>query len=171
MEQGATPVGGGAGGMTTPELRDWPPTDPRYRRSEISAIIGSGDSVWERATREVLRWGVKTASGFVVDSPGPVTPGERVTVTARVLAVAVVEPVEVVAVVQEPGRVGFAYRTLPGHPVRGEEAFIVHRDGEDVRLTVRSLTRPAPQHPWRAMFPLLRVAQLIARRRYLRALR
>lgn len=157
--------------MTAPDRLDWPPTDRRYRRSEISAIIGRGDEVWARATREVLRWGVKTASGFVVDSPGPVRTGEHVTVTARVLAVTVVEPVEVVTVVQQPDRVGFAYRTLPGHPIRGEEAFIVHRDGEDVRLTVRSLTRPAPQQPWRLLYPLLRVAQLIARRRYLKALR
>lgn len=120
--------------------------------------------------RDVLRWGVKTASGFTVDSSGPVSEGEHVTVTARVLAVTVVEPVEVVAVVDEPDRVGFSYRTLPGHPVSGEEAFIVHRDGEDIRLTVRSLTRPSPQQPWRVLYPFLRVAQLIARQRYLRAL-
>lgn len=157
--------------MTNPELDDWPASDGTYRRSEITTIIGRGDSVWERAKREVLRWGVKTASGFVVDSPGPVTPRQRVIVTARVLTATVVEPVEVVAVVEETDRVGFAYRTLPGHPVSGEEAFIVHRDGDEVRLTVRSLTRPAPQQPWRALYPLLRIAQLVARRRYLRALR
>ncbi|WP_434318167.1 DUF1990 family protein [Leifsonia sp. P73] len=90
----------------------------------------------------------------------------------RVLGVTVVEPVEVVAVVEEDDRVGFAYRTLPGHPVDGEEAFVVHRDtGGDIVLTVRSLTRPAPQQPWRILHPLLRVAQVVARRRYLRALR
>lgn len=157
--------------MTVPAVRDWPASNPAYRRSEISAIVGSGHAVWARATREVLRWGVKTASGFVVDSPGPVRTGEHVTVTARVLTVTVVEPVEVVAVVRDPDRVGFAYRTSPGHPVSGEEAFIVYRDGEDVWLTVRSLTRPAPQQPWKALYPLLRIAQLIARRRYLKALR
>lgn len=106
-----------------------------------------------------------------MDSPGAVSPGDRVIVTARVFSLTVVEPVEVVAVVEEPDRVGFAYRTLPGHPVSGEEAFIVHRQGDVVRLTVRSLTRAAPQQPWRALYPLLRVAQLVARRRYLRSLR
>lgn len=157
--------------MTCPDLPDWPPTDRSHRQSEISALIGRGDAVWERAAHDVLRWGVKTASGFTVDSSGPVSAGERVTVTARVLAVTVVEPVEVVDVVDEADRVGFSYRTLPGHPVSGEEAFIVHRHGDDVRITVRSLTRAAPQQPWRALYPLLRVAQLIARRRYLKALR
>lgn len=157
--------------MTSPELREWPPSNPGYRRSEVSAVVGSGDAVWERVTRDVLRWRVKTASGFAVDSTGPVLQGDRVVVTARLLKVTIVEPVEVVAVVEEFDRVGFAYRTMPGHPVSGEEAFIVHRRGEEVRLTVRSLTRAAPQQPWRFLYPLLQIAQRIARRRYLRSLR
>ena len=157
--------------MTSPDLREWPPSDRRYRRSEVSAVVGTGDPVWERVAHEVLRWRVKTASGFSVGSPGPVSRGERVVVTAHCFGVAVVEPVEVVAVVQEPDRIGFAYRTLPGHPVSGEEAFIVHRNGAQVHLTVRSLTRAAPQQPWRALFPLLQIAQRIVRKRYLRALR
>ncbi|GHD46902.1 DUF1990 family protein [Mycetocola manganoxydans] len=78
----------------------------------------------------------------------------------------VLEPVEVVAVVEQPDRVGFAYRTMPGHPVSGEEAFIVSRHGEEVRLTVRSLTRAAPQQPWRILYPLLRIVQRITRGRY-----
>lgn len=156
--------------MTSPELPGWPPTPRTHRRSEVSAHLGDGDAVWERATHDVLRWRVKTASGFSVDAPGPVTAGDRVQVTARVLWVKIVEPVEVVDVVQDPDRVGFSYRTLPGHPVSGEESFIVHRVGDQVRLTIRSLTRPAPQQPWRVLYPLLRVAQLVARRRYLRAL-
>lgn len=90
---------------------------------------------------------------------------------ARVFALTIVEPVEVMTVVHKADRVGFSYRTLPGHPVNGEEAFIVQRHGDAVRLTVRSLTRAAPQQPWRALYPLLRVAQRIVRRRYLRSLR
>ena len=157
--------------MTSSELREWPASDRGCRRSEVSALVGHGDAVWERATRDVLRWRVKTESGFAVDSTGPVSPGDRVIVTARVLTVTIVEPVQVVSVVDESDRVGFAYRTLPGHPVSGEEAFIVHRRGDEVRLTVRSLTSPAPQQPWRALYPLLLIAQRIVRRRYLRSLR
>ncbi|MGO2747066.1 DUF1990 family protein [Microbacterium sp.] len=157
--------------MTYPARIEWPPTDNRHRRSEATASIGHGDAVWERASRDVLRWKVKTRSGFTVDNDTPTTEGDRVLVTARVLGMKIVEPVEVVNVVNEPDRVGFSYRTLPGHPVSGEEAFIVHRRADEVFLTVRSLTRPAPQQPWRALYPFLRVAQVIVRRRYLRALR
>lgn len=104
-------------------------------------------------------------------TPPPVSPGERLIITATVVGITVTEPVEVVRVVDDADRVGFAYRTLPGHPVSGEEAFIVERHGDAVRIVVRSLTRRAPQQPWKALYPLLMIAQRIARRRYLRALR
>ena len=87
------------------------------------------------------------------------------------LGLTVREPVRVVAVVDQPARCGFAYGTLDGHPVSGEEAFIVHRaaDGQ-VWLTLRSLTR-ASRDGWRWAFPVLLIAQRYYRRRYLGALR
>ncbi|TPW73620.1 DUF1990 family protein [Schumannella sp. 10F1B-5-1] len=175
-------------GITRPALDVWPEADRAaaraagFRVSEVSAPLGAGDDVWRRVTHDLLRWRVKTASGFRVH-PEPTAAVEvdaLLTITARVLAVTITEPVEVVEVVDEARRVGFAYRTRPGHPVAGEEAFVVHRDGGegdgagrggDVVLTIRSLTAPAPQQPWRALHPILRLAQLVARRRYLRALR
>ena len=158
--------------MTIPEAATWPPSDPAYRRAEVSAVVGRGDDDWTRATHDLLRWAVKTRSGFQVDSADPVQAGHRERIRVRAPGITIVEPVEVVSVVEEPDRVGFAYRTLPGHPVDGEEAFILDRraDGTFV-LTVRSLTRRAPQQPWRLLFPLLLIAQRVAKRRYLRALR
>lgn len=157
--------------MTSPHLDPWPLSGQGYRRTEVTALVGSGDAVWQRVADDVLRWKVKTASGFAVDSPGPVSPGDRVVVTARPFGLTVVEPVEVTDVVQGPGRAGFSYRTLPGHPVDGEEAFLVQRRGNEVHLTIRSLTRAAPRQPWRLLFPVLLIAQRVVQRRYLRALR
>lgn len=157
--------------LTAPTDPVWTASAPGFRREERTAVVGRGEAVWRRATHDVLRWRVKTASGFRVDDVSPVRPGARPVITAGLLGVAVREPVEVVAVVERPDRVGFAYRTLPGHPVDGEEAFVVSRLGDEVRLTVRSLTRRAAGQPWRTLFPLLLVAQAVAHRRYLRALR
>ncbi|NJC21136.1 uncharacterized protein (UPF0548 family) [Arthrobacter pigmenti] len=156
---------------TAPELPAWPPSDSAYRRSEATAVVGHGDQAWQRAAEDVLLWRVKTRSGFTVGSDVSIHPGQRLIVTARVLGFSIREPIEVVSVVRESDRSGFSYRTLPGHPVCGEEAFIVHRRGDEVLLTVRSLTRAAAQQPWRTLFPALLVAQRIVRRRYLRALR
>lgn len=156
---------------TAPGDAVWQPDAGAHRAWEGTAVVGRGEEAWRRAAHDVLRWAVKTRSGFDVPASAPVALGERVTVTARVLGIAIREPVEVVAVTEEADRVGFAYATRPGHPVDGEECFVVHRDGDTVLLTVRSLTAPAPRGLWRLLFPLLLVAQRIARRRYLRALR
>lgn len=159
---------------TEPARATWPGgTSGMHRRFEKTVRIGSGDDTWDRVRHDVLRWRVKTRSGFRVDSAtdAPVEEGERLIIRARVLGMTVREPVGVVEVVRLPDRVGFSYRTLPGHPVDGEEAFIVHRHGEDVLFSIRSLTAPAPAGIWRALHPLLRLAQRVARRRYLRALR
>lgn len=124
----------------------------------------------------MLEWGLKTRSGFRVEPEGAagvrVGEGTDYWLFASVGPVIVREPVRVVAVVDRPDRCGFAYGTLAGHPVSGEEAFILSRtpDG-DVLLTLRSLTRPAPRGAWRAAFPVLLIAQRFYRRRYLLALR
>jgi uncharacterized protein (UPF0548 family) len=81
------------------------------------------------------------------------------------------EPVRVVAVVDTAHRCGFAYGTLPSHPASGEEAFVVHRDAHGtIRLTLRSLTRPAPYGLWRPAVPLLLLAQRFYRGHYLRVM-
>ncbi|BAC68794.1 hypothetical protein AQJ43_11085 [Streptomyces avermitilis] len=166
----------GPAGATCPGDESWHADGEGYRRYDRTVVIGHGDAHWRAAADAVLHWGIKRRSGFRVTPRSGA--GERVTegaeyrITAAIGPLAVHEPVRVVAVVVTPERCGFAYGTLPGHPVSGEEAFVVHRtpDGA-VALTLRSLTRPAPSGPWRALFPLLLVAQRFYRRRYLRSLR
>lgn len=133
-------------------------------------MLGRGEYAWTRASAAVLEWGVKTRSGFHVEPGGRVVVGAKHQLKARVGPIVVTEPVTVVAVVEQAARCGFAYGTLPGHPVSGEEAFVVHRDSDGtVFLTLRSLTRPGTGW-WRLAFPALLVAQRVYRRRYLRAL-
>ncbi|GAB3992145.1 DUF1990 family protein [Nocardioides marmoraquaticus] len=157
-------------GATRPDLADWPATPPTYRRLEDTWRIGHGADSFERAGDAVLAWAVKTRSGFDVLPPGPARAGCDVLLVARLGPVSVREPARVVAVHVATDRRGFAYGTRPGHPVSGEEAFVVHRDAADqVWLTVRSLTRPG-RAVWRAAFPGLVLAQRAYRRRYARAL-
>lgn len=52
-------------------------------------------------------------------------------------------PVLVVYVVDEPGRIGFAYGTTGDAPEHGEESFVLeHRDDDTVWLTIRSALEP-----------------------------
>jgi uncharacterized protein (UPF0548 family) len=79
-------------------------------------------------------------------------------------------PVRVVYVIDEPARRGFAYGTLPGHPERGEEAFVVERSADDsVWLVIRAFSRPAGPLVWIG-YPLARLMQAIYTARYERAL-
>jgi uncharacterized protein (UPF0548 family) len=167
-------------GATRPAEADWPPAaaPAGFRRQESSVLLGQDDdgddAVWRAASAAVLSWQVKTRSGFTVHpptGPGGVREGEELWLHAALGPLTVREPVRVVAVVETAERSGFAYGTLRGHPVSGEEAFVVHRDPDGrVHLTLRSLTRPAPRGLWRAAFPALLVAQRVYRRRYQRAL-
>jgi len=54
----------------------------------------------------------------------------------------VVIPCRVVWTVEQSDRQGFAYGTLPGHPERGEEAFLVERANDSVTLSIRAFSKP-----------------------------
>lgn len=145
-----------------------------FRTYEKSVRLGSGEEFWIEASTELMAWGIKTRSGFDV-TPATSTNlnaarGRRFWLTARIGPLQVREPVEVIDVIEGPLRRGFAYGTLDGHPVSGEELFVVERRSDDtVWLTLRSATGPA-QGRWKLAFPLLLVAQVAYRRRYRQAL-
>jgi uncharacterized protein (UPF0548 family) len=161
-------------GGTAPAAERWLPPDG-WRAYEHTVRLGSGTDLWNVASSAVLSWGIKTRSGFTVDphleAGRSARQGERYWLVARIGPVRVREPVEIVATIATQHRAALAYGTLEGHPVSGEEAFIVRRDDSgNVSLTLRSLTR-AGRGPWRVLFPVILIAQRIYRRRYLRALR
>ena len=162
-------------GATSPAAQVWSTQAGTYRSFERTVVVGFGDAFWEQASAALMAWGVKTRSGFRVETASGKSLEVREGVEYRLIALLgplrVREPVRVVAVVDLPDRRGFAYGTLDGHPVSGEEAFVLHRGaGGEVTLTLRSLTRPG-RRGWRLVFPLALVAQRWYRRRYQRALR
>ena len=155
-------------GATSPAELLWHPPSG-WRHHEETMLVGRGDEVWDEAASGLMSWGVKTRSGFRVVPTG-VLLGAEPDLVAHVGPLRIREPVRVVTVVDEPDRQGFAYGTLRGHPVSGEEAFIVHRDAQgEVWLTMRSITRAA-SGPWRIAFLVLLLAQRRYWRRYRRAL-
>ena len=96
--------------------------------------------------------------------------GDSAVLLLGVGALSIREPVRVLSVVDEPTRRGFSYGTLPGHPLSGEESFIVEQFGDgSVWLTIRSISRPAATGWW-ILLPFLRLAQLWFLSRYEHAL-
>ena len=106
---------------------------------------------------------------MAVEVDGPLCPGTNVVLDAPLPVGFVTATCRVVDVIDEPDRFGFAYGTLPKHPERGEESFVVHRDGDTVTFRVVALSRPA--HPLAlALPPIANRLQESATRRYLGAM-
>jgi uncharacterized protein (UPF0548 family) len=138
--------------------------------------VGLGDQAFAEARAVVLGWGMQRTVGASVYPPDSTpTEGQTVLVTTRIGPVPITAPCRVVWTVDEPDRVGFGYGTLPGHPVRGEEAFVVTRDSGGAResagavwATVLAFSRAATWYT-RLGGPVGRLAQRWVSQRYLRA--
>jgi uncharacterized protein (UPF0548 family) len=145
-----------------------------YRLRDRRTRIGSGEERWAFATAETMSWGIKRRAGFRVDTArddrGAVSVGSDATLRLGLGVLSVVEHVRVVAVIDEPARMGFAYGTLPGHPLRGEELFVIERDSDgSVWLHNRSFSKPSNLF-WLLTTPALRVLQAMFTARYARVL-
>src|SRR5690606_13257830 len=100
---------------------------PGLRLSEQRVPLGEGERIWQRAVEVVAGWAIKQAIGSTV------TPDDTVVAAGRDYAASygwmrVHEPVRVIWVADEPDRLGVGYGTRPGHPITGEECFLVERD-------------------------------------------
>jgi uncharacterized protein (UPF0548 family) len=79
-------------------------------------------------------------------------------------------PVRVVYVIDEEHRAGFGYGTMHGHPLQGEESFVVEqREDNSVWLTMRSFSRAAGGVRT-VVAPIVLASQAQLAKRYLRAL-
>jgi uncharacterized protein (UPF0548 family) len=145
---------------------------PGYHHVRATRVLGTGESVYAAACDGLRTWQLHRGQGFLV---APVHP--PLVVGANVVsAVRLAGPVHVLAAcrivwtVDEPDRFGFAYGTLPVHPARGEESFVVERaPSGEVRVEITAFSRP--RHPLvRLGGPVARRQQAAATEGYLDAL-
>ena len=146
-------------------------TFPRgYPTVSMGRDLGVGPEVMSRAAEALMTWRLHEAFGLRPRSTSArVTEGAEVLGRLGVGRVALAVPCRVVWTVQEPGRVGFAYGTLPGHPEAGEESFLVEDVEGTVRFTVSAFSRG--DRWWSQVVPpATRAVQRVAIRRYLSCL-
>ncbi|HET7900936.1 MAG TPA: DUF1990 domain-containing protein [Candidatus Nanopelagicales bacterium] len=148
-----------------------PAEDDGLWRLTTSRVLGRGEGTLDRATAALLSWRMHEGAGFDVHvSSHTLEVGTIVLQQTRLGPWRVTAPCRVVRVERLGDVRGFAYGTLPGHPVRGEEAFTMRRsaDGE-VIAEIRAASRPA----WslaRLGTPITRNQQRAIAERYLDAL-
>lgn len=143
-----------------------------YHHQQISAPIGYGQVQFEAAAELLLRWGMHVQAGLNPQVSDPVVQENSVAVLRLGLGpVRLTVPVRVVRVVDEPARQGFVYGTLPGHPERGEESFVVQlADDGTVFFHLRAFSRPGRWFT-RLGAPVARAGQALISERYLTAVR
>lgn len=138
--------------------------DPRgmpagYHHVDRRVRVGAGEAAFRALGDGIMAWGIQRGAGLEVRAAERVAQDGEITCLTRVGPVRVKVPCRVVRVVDEPQCVGFAYGTLPGHPERGEEAFLAELDDAgDVWFTVRAFSRPGTW--WSALgAPVARLMQ------------
>jgi uncharacterized protein (UPF0548 family) len=145
---------------------------PGYRHVRLHMTVGTGPSDFRAAVDLLMTWEMHRRAGLSVEASSPrVAVGEVVRLGFRLGPTTVLAPCRIVSVVDEPRRRGFTYGTLPGHPERGEESFVVSLlDNQSVEFTVVAFSRPALW--WsRAGAPVNRWVQRRITARYVAALK
>ena len=144
---------------------------PGYACERRRVRLGQGADRFAEAAAAVRGWQLHRRAGLTVAASAPrADPGVEVVLGVRVGPVWALAPCRVVWSLDQPGRAGFAYGTLPGHPERGQEAFVVERDDAGaVWLAVSAVSRPADWST-RLLAPLARRWQRRITDAYLRAL-
>ena len=143
-----------------------------YYHVRMVTELGRGEGTMALAAEAVMTFAVQRGAGLRPFTSAPrAAVGVDVTCRPGLGPLSLSVPCRVVWAADEPRRAGFGYGTLPGHPERGEEGFIVNHDADDiVRFHVRAFSAPARWFT-RAAGPLAHVMQDAAARRYLATMR
>jgi len=135
-------------------------------------VLGHGTESFTKASDGLRTWQAHRLPGIrVFPLDAPLREGSTVVVTVGTRVAAAAAPCRILVVLDDPGRFGFVYGTLPGHPEQGEEAFVVTMDDSGaVRFDVTAFSRPGD--PLTCLSgPLGRKVQSWATMGYLRAMR
>ena len=138
-----------------------------YTHVRLSHRIGSGRDRFHRAAEAILRYGMLRGAGLTVTATTEVAK-VGTDVLGRLGPFSA--PCRVVFVLDEPDRRGFAYGSLPGHPVCGEELFAVRFDPADGGVYTEVVAFSRPARWWsRLGEPAVALVQRIVTHRYLEA--
>ena len=157
-------------GLSIPLARGVPCLAGEWNVLRETRVVGRGSGQFARARERILSWQMHRGAGIRVEADDDVVVGGYVRLSIGVGPLLIPASCEVVDVVDADAEAGFAYGTLPGHPERGEEAFLVRLLENDVVVgSVAAFSRPAP---WGGSLvsPLAQRAQRIVARRYLAAM-
>jgi uncharacterized protein (UPF0548 family) len=134
--------------------------------------LGSGQATFETARTALQSW-VTHQSSWLRTFPGlPQQAGQTVLVVLKLpgTALGLVFGCKVVEMIDSERHFGFAYGSLPGHPERGEELFLVEWHVDDrVTFTLKAKSDPA-NLLYRLGRPFGELMRSLGSRQYLKAM-
>jgi uncharacterized protein (UPF0548 family) len=141
------------------------PLPAGYRHLERTADL---DATLPDAGEILMTWGLHERCGLHPEATADrAAPGVEVRLRfAAVLRI----PCQVVWAEESPERIGFGYGSMPGHPERGEAAFLLEAVDGRVHFTVRSFSVPGSAAA-RLGAPVARYLQSRATDRFASAMR
>lgn len=144
---------------------------PGYHHHRLTRTVGRGAAALDAAGECIATWRMHNGAGIRTTADHPrATVGSTVVCSAGAGPFRVTAPCRVVWTLDDPTRRGFGYATLPGHPEIGEESFLATLDGDDVRMTICTFSRPARWYN-RVASPVLFAVQHLIAHRYIHAVR
>ncbi|WP_425146834.1 DUF1990 family protein [Deinococcus sp.] len=110
-----------------------------------SVLLGNGQATFQQARAALRGWRTHHSHWLqLYPASSPPTKGQTVLVLLRGVGLCLSFGCRVVRVVDEARRYGFAYGTLPEHPERGEELFLIEWQADDrVTFTLSAVSQPA----------------------------
>jgi uncharacterized protein (UPF0548 family) len=140
------------------------------RTREQRIRLGEGDAIWQRAVAVASGWAIKKHVRFVVDPDDDrVVLGRDYDTRFHFGLIRLLEPVRIVWTEEQVDLRGFGYGTRVGHPITGEECFLVERDAAGVVwLIVRTVSRVS-RGRWMLLWPGIRIMQPYFQRWYARS--
>jgi uncharacterized protein (UPF0548 family) len=140
-----------------------------FHHVRLSERVGDA-AAFDVAINGLRTWAAHEGAGLVVYPREPLTPGSTVILVTSIGPMQMAAPCRIVAVFQEPYSFGFSYGTLPGHPERGEESFVLNLRNGATYLTISAFSK-AVDPLARLGGPVGRAVQRSVSRRYITALR
>ena len=156
-------------GATRPDAGGLP---AGYRHVHRETHLGHGQAVFTAAVSGLRSWRMQREAGLAVRaSAAAVETGADITTGFGAGPLRLWAPGRVVWVIDSVTRFGYGLGTLPGHPERGEEGFLITLGtGGEVQFGVSSFSRPAVWY-LRLGGPAGHAVQDLIVGRYLRAMR
>ncbi|TVQ89985.1 MAG: DUF1990 domain-containing protein [Deltaproteobacteria bacterium] len=138
------------------------PPPPGFLSDRQEQVVGRGRADFKALVEAICRWEMFDLSWVHLHDPeAPLVEGQVVAFSSWQLGLWVINLCRIVYLVDEQdahgARFGFAYGTLPGHAVSGEELFEAsfHAGSGEVRFAVAKFSRP--------IHPLVRLAGPVGR--------